>query len=66
MENVKNWFEEFLKTNNQKKNLIDQIISGIKSGGFDSRYINSWISENLTNIQRSVSSKFEKKENAED
>lgn len=58
MDNIQNWFEEQKGSITEKNEVIDKILSGISSRGFDNAHLNQLIQDKLENIASDYESEF--------
>jgi hypothetical protein len=60
MKNIESWFNELIKTNPEKQILIEKIILGIESQGFDDFELKKWIEQEIKKINKSIEKDFKK------
>ncbi|MEO2050148.1 MAG: hypothetical protein ABGX00_00175 [Allomuricauda sp.] len=58
MDDIQNWFEEQKGSITEKNELIDKIISGLSTRGFDNSHLNQFIQNKLENIASNYESEF--------
>lgn len=65
METIINWFTEVKEQNPEQTKLIDRIIDGINTDGFNPDTLNQWITKTIHEIETSYQAELKEDYNAQ-